>query len=432
MLPLDGGEAERVTDMPTSVASPKWLPDGRRVVFAAHVVAGAESPADTKKALEAREKSKLKARTSESRLFRYWDRFLTDDEYPHLFVVDLETKAVRDLLPGSKRYFGLQDGAPDFDVSPDGETVVFAANDTESPHLTLDTDLFAVAISGGPVRNLTADNPAEDHGPVFSPDGRLVAYGRQHKDDGWPDYDRLALLELATSKTTVLTEGWENSAGDWTFTPDGKELVFHAEARARVNVYRIPVSGGTPREIFRGGTTAGAEVTPAGAVIFQQHTISRPPELASVALDGTGFRYLTSVNDARMAALALGEVKEQTFKGAAGEDVQMYVVLPPGYEPGKRYPLVQLDPRRPGRNVRRLLPLSLERPGLRRTRLRRRDGELPRLVELRAGVRRVDPRRAPGQAVHGRDARDGRPGRRRASSTRHAWRRRAARTAASW
>jgi len=342
VLPLEGGEAERVTDMPTSVSGPKWLPDGQRIVFVAHVVAGAEAPAETKKALEAREKAKVKARTSESRLYRFWDRFLTDDEYPHLFVVDLRTKAVTDLLPGSKRLFGLQDGAGDYDVSPDGQTIVFAANDTESPHRTLDSDLFAVPTAGGPVRNLTADNPATDSGPVFSPDGRFVAYGREQKAEGWPDYTRLALLELATSKSSVLTEGWDNSAGDWTFTPDGKELVFHAEVRARTNVYRLALSGGTPREVYRGGTTSGAEVTPDGRVVFQHHTISRPPELASVALDGSGFTHLTSVNDARVAALALGEVREQTFKGADGAAVQMFVVLPPGYEAGRRYPLVQL------------------------------------------------------------------------------------------
>ena len=342
VLPTNGGEAERVTEMPTSVASPRWLPDGKRIVFVAHVVAGAESPADTKKALEAREKSKLKARTTESRLYRFWDRFLTDEEYPHFFVVDLESKAVTDLLPGSKRHFGLQDGAADYDLSPDGATLVFTANDTEPPHVTLDSDLFAVATAGGPVRNLTPDNPAEDSGPVFAPDGKTLAYGRQQKADGWPDYDRLALLDLASGKTTVLTDGWDNSVSGATFTPDGKTLVFHAEVRARVNVYALPIAGGTPREVFHGGTTAGAEVTPGGTVVFQHHTISRPPELASVSLDGTGFKHLTSVNDARMKALALGEVKEQTFKGAGGDEVQMFVVLPPGYQAGRRYPLVHL------------------------------------------------------------------------------------------
>jgi dipeptidyl aminopeptidase/acylaminoacyl peptidase len=140
----------------------------------------------------------------------------------------------------------------------------------------------------------------------------------------------------------VLTEGWDNSVADWTFTPDGRELVFHAEVRARTNLYRMPVSGGTPREVFRGGTTAGAAVTPAGQVVFQNQTLSRPPELARVALDGSGHQPLTSVNDAHMAALALGAVREMTFQGAGGEDVQMYVVLPPGYVAGRRYPLVHL------------------------------------------------------------------------------------------
>ncbi|HLN93122.1 MAG TPA: S9 family peptidase, partial [Thermoanaerobaculia bacterium] len=61
VIPIDGGEPERVTEMPIAVSNPKWLPDGKRIAFVSHVIAGAESPADTKKALDAREKSKVKA-----------------------------------------------------------------------------------------------------------------------------------------------------------------------------------------------------------------------------------------------------------------------------------------------------------------------------------------------------------------------------------
>jgi dipeptidyl aminopeptidase/acylaminoacyl peptidase len=341
ILPLDGGEAERLTEMPNAVSSPRWFPDGMRIAFLSNVVAGAESPEETKKALEKREKATVKARTTENRLYRYWDHWLTDGEYPHLFVVDVATKKVTDLMPGSRRYLGLDEGGS-FDIAPDGGSVVFAANSTREPYATLNWDLFLVPAAGGDVRNLTPARPAEDVNPVFSPDGKTVAFGTHVKADGWPDYTRLALLDVATGRVTLLTDGWENSCAGWTFARDGKTIVFTAEVRARTNLYAISVSGGTPRLLWKGGTAAGPAVTPSGEAVFQRHDLNHPPEIAAVKLDGTGFRMLTHVNDSLAASWNLGAVDDVTFKGAGGDDVQMFVVAPPGAEPGRKYPLVQL------------------------------------------------------------------------------------------
>jgi dipeptidyl aminopeptidase/acylaminoacyl peptidase len=342
VIDLAGGEAQRVTDMPLGVTDVKWLPDGRRLAFVSHVIAGAESPDATRKAVEARDKNKVKARVTENRLYRYWDRWLTDDEFPHIFIVDASTRAVTDLLPGSRRLFGLESGAGAYDISPDGASIVFQANSTPEPYRTLNSDLFLVSTSGGDVQNLTPDNPASDTEPVFSPDGRRIAYGREVKADGWPDYARVAVMELSSGRTTTLTEGWENSASGWSWTRDGATLVFHAEVRARVNLYRIPASGGAPTELHHGGSTAGVEVTPKDEVVFQQHSVSRPPELAAISLDGARFRYLTSTNDALMARTAMGELKELTFKGANNDEVQMFLVFPPGFDASRKYPLVHL------------------------------------------------------------------------------------------
>ena len=100
VIDVGGGEAMRVTEMPLGVGSVKWLPDGTRLVFVSHVIAGHESPDATAKAIEAREKNKVKARVTENRVYRFWDRWLTDEEFPHLFVVEIATKKVTDLLPG--------------------------------------------------------------------------------------------------------------------------------------------------------------------------------------------------------------------------------------------------------------------------------------------------------------------------------------------
>jgi dipeptidyl aminopeptidase/acylaminoacyl peptidase len=341
VLALAGGEAERVTERPTAVSNPKWLPGGRAIAFVSTVIRGAESAEETRRGLESREKSQVKARVTENRLFRYWDRWLTDEDYPHIFVVDLETRAVRDLLPGSTRLFDLQEGTGRFDVSPDGATIVFTANSTEPPYPTLNRDLFSVPVAGGPVRNLTSDNPADDADAIFSPDGRTLAYGAERKADGWPDYTRLAVKDLATGETRYLTEGWDNSVSGVSFTADGKDLLFHAEVRARTNLFRLPLTGGAPELLVRGGTTAGAAAAPGGGVVFAQHSLTQPPEL--MVRDGGGkVRALTQVNHDLVKQWELGEVRERTFKGARDEEVQMYLVLPPGYEPGRRYPLVHV------------------------------------------------------------------------------------------
>ncbi len=342
VLPVDGGEPERLTDMPLPVSNPKWFSDGSRIAFVSSVIAGAETPEATKKAVEAREKSKVKARVSENRLYRYWDHWLTDGEYARIFAVDVATKKVTDLLSGSKRIFGLEEGAGSFDISPDGAWVAFEANSTPEPYHVWNTDIFLVPISGGEPKNLTADNPAEDKNPVFSPDGRSLAYGLERKADGWPDQTRLAVLDLASGKTSVLTEDFDRSCGGWRWTPDGAAIVFQAEARARGNLYVVSARGGAPREIYHGGSAAGARVTRDGHVLFAASSLSRPAEIAVTGLDGKGFRYVTSFNDAATAKLDLGSVEEMTFAGAGGETVQMFVVFPPGFDAKKKYPLVQL------------------------------------------------------------------------------------------
>src|SRR6266545_604439 len=381
VLPVDGGEPERLTDMPLPVSNPKWFPDGSRIAFVSSVIAGAETPEATKKAVEAREKSKVKARVSENRLYRYWDHWLTDGEYARIFAVDVATKKVTDLLSGSKRIFGLEEGAGSFDISPDGAWVAFEANSTPEPYHVWNTDIFLVPISGGEPKNLTADNPAEDKNPVFSPDGRSLAYGLERKADGWPDQTRLAVLDLASGKTSVLTEDFDRSCGGWRWTPDGAAIVFQAEARARGNLYVVSARGARRACPLRGqlalppGRDRGHRPRRQGLPLRDELQRRR---------DGEARSRISRGDDVR------GRRRRD------GSDVRG---LPAGLRREEEVPPRAVDPRRPCRHLRRYLRLPLEPPRLRRARLHRRHGELPRLLELRPRVDRVHPGRSSGQAL---------------------------------
>jgi dipeptidyl aminopeptidase/acylaminoacyl peptidase len=350
LLPVDGGEAQPVTKLPVGVQDPKWFPDGKRIAFAA--ITWPDLDADWKavqKRLDEQKEDKVKAKISESRLWRFWDQYRTDGRVWHFFAVDLASREVEDLTPGLRRLLGMPSPSGGWDLAPDGKEIVFSANSTEPPYGTLNYDLYTVALGGetpGAPRNVTAGNPAEDAAPRYSPDGRFIVYGRKGRPDTDSDFPRLARYDRTSGEVRDLAAGWDGVPAQWAFTPDGKGLVFHGGSRGRVHLYALPIDGGEPRLVAQGGVTGGvkAVASPSGEIVlvFRRERIQTPAELFSVRLAGGEPRALTSFNAERLAGLDLGTVEEVTFGGAGGEPVHMLLVFPPGFDRGRKWPLVHL------------------------------------------------------------------------------------------
>ena len=91
VLPLDGGEAQRATDLPLGVAGrPVWLPDERSVIVAARLSTDDPSLGGTRAYRESQERRADTAHVTERRLYRFWDTWLTDATTMHLLRVDLD------------------------------------------------------------------------------------------------------------------------------------------------------------------------------------------------------------------------------------------------------------------------------------------------------------------------------------------------------
>jgi dipeptidyl aminopeptidase/acylaminoacyl peptidase len=341
VMPLDGGEPERLTDLPLGVFDPKWLPDGRHLVFAAMLVQGALTPEATRAKLEERERSKVKAHVTEDRVYRYWDTWLTTGEVPHLFMLDLESRQLTDLTPDSTRWFDFMEPSGQYDVSPDGEEVAFAANSSAPPHPQTRWAVFVASTRGGPVLCLTAGHPADDLRPRYSPDGRFLVYGMQRDPLFYADRVRLVRYDRRAGTHAVLTEDWDRSAAEWGVGPDG-DIYCAAEDEGRTRLFVLPAAGGPPQALASSGTISGLRVARDGRLFFLHETLSAPPEVATCAPDGSGFRRLTGFTEGALTACALGEVREAEFEGAGGRRVQMFVALPPGFDEGRRWPLVHL------------------------------------------------------------------------------------------
>ncbi|NNF06094.1 MAG: S9 family peptidase [Candidatus Eisenbacteria bacterium] len=339
ILPLDGGEAEILTKTPLGVTSPRWFPDGKRIAFISAVYQDAPTLEKSAELKEKKKEDKVKAYVTEDCIARFWDSWITDKKRNHLFVLDLDTKKITDLTPDYFGHMDLDGPEGSFDIAPDGSEIAIAADSSKPPYRDLRQDIFLVSTAGGPMRCLTESNQGNDWRPRYSPDGKTIAYGHQEIPKFYADRVRVVLYNRESQTHTVLTEAWDRSAASWEYTPDGEGLVFSTEDKGSSALFRLGLEPGTPDQVFRGGHLHAFSFAAEGGVLCTWDSIQNPPEV--VHIDWNGKKTQRSRFNQKLAdELQWGEVRDLYTKGSRDEDVQYFEVLPPNFDPKKKWPLL--------------------------------------------------------------------------------------------
>jgi dipeptidyl aminopeptidase/acylaminoacyl peptidase len=336
----DGGEARRVATVATGVEAFKWFPDGRRIAFVSWVwpeLKGAKAQAQRMKAWKERKETGYA--TSDA-LYRYWDHFVPQGRVPHLHVLDVQTGKVRDLFEGTA--YELSRAEPDanaFDISPDGKRIAFAYDPKPEKCVGNHFAIDELELKSGRITLRVKDADWHCHAPRYRPDGTALAFLASHQSVRHTMPDQLALLDLAKGR-------WERLSDDLDLAPhaplqwtdDGRALLFTAEQRARMHLWRFELAERQAQIAVRGGTVQGFDAK--GEAIVTVADAMDHPARAHLHCAGAEPRRLEHFNDERLARLQLGRHEEVTFRGACGDEVQMWVVYPPGFDPKKRWPVL--------------------------------------------------------------------------------------------
>jgi len=376
----------KLTSIATEAGGELWSPDGKNILFTSDVYPECDGAPNGEAACNAEklkevEQSKAKALVFDRLLYRHWNSYKAGKR-SHIFVTEAPPEVPPTAVAGitTQRYINLTPGdydAPVFSLggqdnyafSPDGQEICYTSNHDKVGATSTNNDLWIVPVNDGatgappvPAKNITADNPASDSTPLYSPDGKYIAYRAQQRPGYESDRFRLMLYDRKTGEKKNLTEDFDHWVGSFVWSPNSKTIYFNAEHERHSLIYAVGGLSGSSASSTRtlvGGFNDDVAVTPDGKkLVFSRNSIAAPNEIyeADASAEGCPSRTgdvdrgkescslakdwaVTHVNEQLLSQISMSKADPFWFAGANGDEVEGSLVKPPNFDATKKYPV---------------------------------------------------------------------------------------------
>jgi dipeptidyl aminopeptidase/acylaminoacyl peptidase len=326
LLDRRGGDAQVLTEYKTGASAIAWSPDSSKLAL----LVSEPDPNDPDTTDEKDKKPKPHVITR-LQFMRDGDGYLNDVKR-HIHVFDIASKKDTQLTTDK-----FDDGAPVW--SPDGSLVAFSANRTDNPDANDNSDIYVIEPREGARPRALTTSTNSDGSPVFSPDGKWIAYlnGGDSKDI-WYGVNNVALVPVAGGASKILTTGLDRNVSRPQFTPDGSGVLFLLEDGGNTHLAKVPVAGGAVSRILVGERDLAAfDVAKTGDIAVLDSQAQQPAEIfylkgaarpTSVGAELARPPQLTHVNDEFLAKISLGTVERFKAKSADGTMIDAYLTRP--------------------------------------------------------------------------------------------------------
>ncbi|MBU7015297.1 MAG: S9 family peptidase [Theionarchaea archaeon] len=347
IIPFTGGEARKLTDFKGTIGSFEWSPQGTEFICCFQKKDQEEIEREED---EQKKKLGIVSRHITRVFYKEDGKGFSPRERFHLWVVDAETGEATQITDHEV----FDEEEPTW--SPDGNYVVFRSNHADDPDLDPDAiDMFVIPKKGGDIRKVNTP-PGPKNSPRISPDGKWIAYyGWEGKEMPWKSTHLWVVPFDGSATAQDLTGEHDFNVASWTindlpgspsqmpptWSHDSTKIFFQVAHHGNTVLRAITLDNRLESMIEDIGVVGSFTLDRSQTILAYFHgDMKDPGQIWVLDLKKGTKTQVTHVSEVLFQSLTLGEVEEVWFKGAAGNDLQGWILKPPDFDPSRKYPSI--------------------------------------------------------------------------------------------